>query len=109
MQEPGPGLDITEQLQVVDWLKAELVAATGSVLRAGLTRDPVRVLDALAGLQITLYALARRWGVPLPRLDQEVARRLEAEASSGHYLEDRFGDLSAIRQHLERRARHPED
>ncbi|HEY8394125.1 MAG TPA: MazG-like family protein [Thermaerobacter sp.] len=104
MHEQGSGLDITEQLQVVDWLKAELVSAAGAVLRASLARDPGRVLEALAALQITLYALARRWGVPLARLEQEVTRRLEREARSGHYLESRFGDLTAIRQHLERRA-----
>lgn len=104
MHEEGPALDITEQLQVVDWLKAELVTAAGAVLRASLARDPARVTEALAALQITLYTLARRWGVPLARLEQEVVRRLEREALAGHYLESRFGDLTAIRQHLEGRA-----
>lgn len=105
MDDPVPGLDITESLQVLDWLKAELVAGTGAVLRAGVTRDPARLVDALAALQITVYALARRWGIPPERLEAEVVRRLTTEALGGHYLEERFGDLSAIRQHLERRAR----
>jgi len=104
VHEEGPGLDITEQVQVVDWLKAELVTAAGAVLRASLARDPARVVEALAALQITLLALARRWGVPLNRLEHEVALRLEREARSGHYLESRFGDLTAIRQYLARRA-----
>ncbi|QBS37078.1 MULTISPECIES: MazG-like family protein [Thermaerobacter] len=105
MDDPVPGLDITESLQVLDWLKAELVSGAGAVLRAGLQRDPARLLEALAALQITVYALARRSGIPVERLEAEVVRRLAAEALSGHYLEERFGDLSAIRQHLERRTR----
>lgn len=105
MDDPVPGLDITESLQVLDWLKAELVSAAGAVLRAGVARDPGRLLETLAALQITVYALARRWGISLERLDAEVARRLAAEALGGHYLEDRFGDLTAIRQHLERHGR----
>lgn len=101
------GLDITEQLQVVDWLKAELVASVASVLRAALSRDSGRMLEALAGVQITLYALARRWGVSLTMLEQEVLRRIDQETVAGHYLESRFGDLTQIRQHLQRRSQRP--
>ena len=81
-----------------------LTEARALVERAGAMVDGRSRAEALAALQITLYALARRWGVPLARLEQEVTRRLEREARSGHYLESRFGDLTAIRQHLERRA-----
>ena len=97
------GLDITQQLQLVDWLKAELVASVASVLRTAVARDSARMVEALANVQIILYCLARRWGVSLIRLEQEVLRRIDQEAVAGHYLENRFGDLTEIRQHLQRR------
>ncbi len=79
MDDPVPGLDITESLQVLDWLKAELVAAAGAVLRAGVAREPARLLETLAALQITVYpwpaAGASHWSAWTPRRPAAWPRR----------------------------------
>lgn len=90
-QEPG----IARNVRVVEWLKADLVASTAGVFRAMARGSEDKLVDALAGVVITCYVLARRLGIGFSLLDLRVEAKLRQNIEEGHEVERWYGDLSS--------------
>jgi len=91
---------IAKNIRVVEWLKADLVTSL-SVLYKGMLRGSEEYLqDALAGLIITCYVLARRLGFSFSKLELKMETRLRQGIQEDHELERWYGDLSALLGHL---------
>lgn len=94
--------DVVRAARSLEWLKAELLVGTASLYRS-LSRggkDEDELLDHLADMLLHTYLLSRRLGIGLPRLDMRVTRKLSINVATGHQLEEWFGDLSAVSEHL---------
>lgn len=99
--------DIARAARSVEWLKAELLMGMASLYQS-LSRggkDEEEFLDNLADALLHTYLLSRRLGISLPRLDMRVTRKLAINIAAGHQLEEWFGDLSALSDHLSDRVR----
>ena len=93
-------VDIARQVRAIDWLKAEMVAADGQLLRAMVQGDDEQIIDGLADSIITHYLIARRLGIHFARLDARIQMILRSNATKQHELEQWFGDLSALAAYL---------
>jgi hypothetical protein len=94
------GRPFARQVKIIEWLKAELAASVGAVLRALVAGTEDAIVAALASLVLTAYVLGRRVGVSFVRLDMRVARAAEELIASGHEIERSYGDLSELVAHL---------
>jgi hypothetical protein len=101
---PSPGaVDVGRNARAVEFLKAELVASAGAVLRGLVRGREEETLDGLAQTLAAAYLLARRLGIPFARLDLRLEGFLRANAEQGHQLERWYGDVTALLAHLEQR------
>jgi hypothetical protein len=91
----GQETGIARNLRVVEWLKADLVASTAAVFRAMAGGSDDKLVDALAGVVITCYVLARRLGIGFSVLDLRVEAKLRQNIDDGHEVERWYGDLSS--------------
>lgn len=99
---PGTGqeIDIARNVRAIEWLEAELVHETGSLLHALVKNNEEGAVDSLAAVVISTYLLSRRLGYGFPRLDSKVRARLQASLEQEHELEQWYGDISEYLQHL---------
>lgn len=96
----SPGEErLVKGLKAVEWLKAELAAGVGGVLKALYKGSEDLIADALAHVVLTSYLLARRVGVGFSRLDLRVDEQLRHHVGEGHELESWYGDLSALQRY----------
>lgn len=93
--------DIARNIRLLEWLQAELVGAVAGVLKAAVKGGQEAVLDALAGVIMTTYLLARRLGLSYTRVDLRLVEKLRASLAEGHEVEQWYGDLSALLRYLE--------
>jgi len=70
-------------------------------LKATVKGGQEAVLDALAGVIMTTYLLARRLGLSYTRVDLRLVEKLRASLVEGHEVEQWYGDLSALLRYLE--------
>lgn len=97
-------LDVVRSARALEWLKAELAAATAYSFRGMARGDAEATLDALSDVLLHSYLIARRLGINLKRLDMRAAHKLAVNIGARHQLEEWYGDLSAVARHLESRA-----
>jgi len=99
MPGTGQGVDIARNVRAIEWLEAELVHETGSLLRALVKNNEEVALDSLAAVAISTYLLARRLGYGFARLDGKIRARLQSSLAQDHELEQWYGDISELLQH----------
>ncbi|MGE5598335.1 MAG: MazG-like family protein [Bacteroidota bacterium] len=98
---PGTGeVDIARNVRAIEWLKAELVHETGSLLRALVKNNEEAALDGLAAVVISAYLLSRRLGYGFARLDAKIRARLQSGLEQDHEFEQWYGDISEYLQHV---------
>ncbi len=99
MPGTGPEIDIARNVRAIEWLEAELVHETGSLLHALVKNNEDAALDSMATVVISTYLLARRLGYGFARLDNKISSRLQANLEQDHELEQWYGDISELLQH----------
>jgi hypothetical protein len=98
-------LDITKNLKMVEWLKAELVQSVGALFKSLLNASAEATADKLAAIIILIYLLGCRVGVSFAALDRAVKLKLEQSLAAAQ-LEDRwYQDMTALNDHLRHRTR----
>lgn len=98
-------IDIARNIRTIEWLKTELLAGISGLFRALLRGSEEAIIDGLAGLLITCYALSRRLGTSFGKLDARVEAKVRANIGEGHEIEKWYGDLSALLRYVEERKR----
>ncbi len=96
---------ITKNVKVIEWLKADILAAVTALYKAFVQGSEDVMLDSLAGLIITAYLLGRRLGFGFSRLDLKVEAKLKQGVDTGHEMEEWFGDLSSLLRYRTERKR----
>lgn len=91
-KKPG----IANNIKVIEWLKADLMASTSSLFKAMLRGSEERLLDALASMVLTCYILGRRLGISFSRLDLRIEAKLRQGIDDGHEVEKWYNDLSSL-------------
>lgn len=97
---------ITRNVRLIEWLKADLVQSVGLLLKAMARGREEALTDALAGVVITVYVLARRLGFTFSRLDATIEAKLRQNIDHEHEVEKEYRDLSALLHHLKERRGH---
>ncbi|NMA55592.1 MAG: hypothetical protein GX952_06675 [Firmicutes bacterium] len=103
MKPRGTELDITKSLRAIEWLKTELLGAVTLVFRA-LTknRDDI-IADALAQVILIVYLLGGRLGIGFETLANKLSHMVQQSIADGHELEVWYGDLTALKEYLNKR------
>lgn len=97
---------ITRNLRVVEWLKGDLLQSVAALFKAMARGREEALIEALAGVVITVYVLARRLGFTFSRLEAAVESKLRQHIDQDHELEKWYRDLSALLQHLVEKKKH---
>ena len=95
-----PEAEITKNIKVVEWLKADLINSTAALYKGMLRSNEDRWLDALAGIIITCYVLSGRLGAGFSRLDVKIEAKLRQGIEEEHEMEIWYKDLSGLLGHL---------
>lgn len=103
MSHPGRGMQIAKNLKVIDWLKTEILDQIANLFKGLHHANQHLILDSLASLVVVSYVLARRVGISFRELDQAVVSKLREHIREGHQLENWYGDLSSLEQHMNKR------
>ncbi|NLO88751.1 MAG: hypothetical protein GX088_00220 [Clostridia bacterium] len=98
-------IDVAKSIRMIEWLKAELVSSTGSVLKSFIKGSEELIMDCLASVIMTAYLLGKRSGIPFRRIDQRLKEKIAAGIKSGHEIEQWYGDLSSLQRYMEERKR----
>ena len=98
-------LEITKNLKMVEWLKAELVQSVGALFKSLLNVSAEASADALAAVIILAYLLGSRVGVPFAALDREVKQKLGHSLTAAHQGDSWHQDMTALSEHLSHRTR----
>ena len=96
---------ITKNVKIIEWLKADILAAVTAFYKGMVQGSEDVMLDSLAGLVITAYLLGRRLGFGFSRLDLKVEAKLKQGVDTGHEMEEWFGDLSSLLRYRTERKR----
>lgn len=94
-------IDTAANIQVVDWLKAELLDAMASLFKSLLKTSSEFTADALATIIITCYLLARRVGIHFQTIDMIVNNKLNNSINEAHGIEQCYGDLTRLQEYLQ--------
>jgi len=94
-------MDITANLKVIEWLKADLVETVGTLFKSMLKAGNDATVDALATLIIIAYVLARRVGISYQIIEMRVKHKLNSSINDGIEIEQEHGDLTHLRKYLE--------
>ncbi|MGI6575066.1 MAG: MazG-like family protein [bacterium] len=100
MPSNGSEIDIARNLRIIQWLKAELLENISTLFKAMLRGSEEYMLEALAGLIITIYVLARRLGLSFARLEKKVVNLIQMSISEDHEVEKWYSDLSVLLEHF---------
>ncbi|WP_442604558.1 MazG-like family protein [Paenibacillus sp. KN14-4R] len=96
-------VDLAKRVKVIEWLKTEIVDQVAHLLRAIWEGSQNKMIDALASLISSGYILGRRLGIPLRSLDEAIMEKMKKHRADGHQLEDWYGDISALEEHISKR------
>jgi len=95
--------NIAKNVKIIEWLKTEILDSVAGLFK-GLQKGSEQVfVDFLANIVVLTYILGRRLGLSFRELDQEVLHKIAQNKETGHQLEEWFGDLSALQQHIDKR------
>lgn len=95
--------DVVTRTRTIEWLKTEVLDQMSRLFKALWEGSTSRVVDSLAGIIASSYILGRRLGIPYRDLDQAIADKLARMKQEGHQLEDHYGDLTELSEHIRKR------
>ena len=93
--------DITTNLKIVEWLKADLVDTLGVLLKSLLKAGNDATTDALATLIIIAYILGRRVGISFQVIEMRIKLKLNSSINDTHEIEQWYDDLTHLQKYLE--------
>ncbi len=93
-------IDITQNLRVIEWLKADLVDTTGALFKSLLKKGDEMTGDALAAIIIICYLLGKRVGISFTTVDTCIKKKLNTSVESAAELEQWNSDLAELQQYL---------
>lgn len=96
---------IAQNLQMLEWLKAELVESVGKLLKAIVGGSEKVILDALSAILITVYLLAKRLGISFTSLEASCQQKINEQIKEGHEAETWYGDLEELLEHMKPKKR----
>lgn len=92
--------DIAKNIKIIDWLKAEMIGSVSNLFKAMLKGTEDLVVDALAGVILTAYLLAKRLGISFSRVDLKIESKLRQNIDDGHEVETWFGDITSLLMYM---------
>lgn len=98
-------LDITKNLKMVEWLKAELIQSVGTLFKSLLKASAETTADALAGVMILVYLLGSRVGVSFSDLDREVKHKLSQSLGAAPQGDGWHQDMNTLSEHWRHKMR----
>lgn len=96
VKNQGQKVDITKGIRVIEWLKTELVTTVAALFKAILKNSQEAIEDALAGIIILTYVMARRLGAGFAQIDLRIESKIRQGIQENHEVEDWYGDLTAL-------------
>lgn len=96
-------MDIAKNIRMIEWLKTELLDNVSGLFRGFLKGNESVLLDYLSNIIVFVYVLARRCGIDFHELDRSVQRKIDRNIELGHEVEEWYGDLSGLRDHMNRK------
>ncbi|MVP00743.1 MULTISPECIES: MazG-like family protein [Paenibacillus] len=96
-------VDLAKRVKVIEWLKTEVVDQVAHLLKGIWEGKQAKIIDSLASLISCVYILGRRLGVSFRSLDEAIMDKMKKHREEGHQLEDWYGDISALEDHLRKR------
>ncbi|MDD2585078.1 MAG: MazG-like family protein [Syntrophomonadaceae bacterium] len=98
-------LDITRNLKVVEWLKAELVDSVGVLFKAFLKTGNEAKSDALATIIIIAYLIGHKTGLSFSHIDKKILNKLDTSIDASCEEEQWYADLADLLNYLEHKKR----
>ncbi len=95
--------DITKNIRVIEWLKCQilnLVAEIFNMLASGAQASQEALARCLGKIIINSYLLGKRLGIHYALIDQAIEDQLRLEIIEDNDIEQSYGDLSELQQHL---------
>jgi len=96
-------MDLAKRVKVIEWLKTEIIDQSARLLKGIWEGSQAKTVDALASLISSGYILGRRLGVSYRSLDEAIMDKMKQHKAEGHQLEDWYGDISALDEHISKR------
>lgn len=96
----GDSNNIAKNIRFLEWLKGELVEAVGKLFKAMMEGSEKLIVDALTGILITVYLLAKRVGIDFDDLDAATIKKIDEQIDKDHEAENWYGDLSALKTYF---------
>lgn len=97
--------DISRNLKIIDFLKCEVlntVALLFETMVRGVRNSQEVVLECIVNLLLVTYTLGRRLGFDYSTIDNSLEEKLKISILEEHHLEQWYGDLSDLKEHLNR-------
>ncbi len=102
---PGDNEKIAKNLQMLEWLKGELVESVGKLFKAMVNGSEKLILDALSAILITVYLFARRLGIDFNSLESSCQQKIVEQIKQGHEAEIWHGDLHELLEYMKSKKR----
>ena len=96
------GFKHCRNIRVLEWLKSELLEAVSQLFKSFINNQEELLLLSLA-VKLAVYLLGKRAGINFARVDEQLEIMVQQQLSAGHEVEEWYGDLSLLKQHLDSR------
>lgn len=91
--------DITKNIRIIEWIKAELIGSISLVFKAMIKGSEEKIIDALSSIVIMAYILGKRLGINFSQLDVNIESKLKQGIEAEHEVEKWYGDFSSLLNH----------
>ncbi|MFT9496518.1 MazG-like family protein [Anaerosolibacter sp.] len=98
-------IDVTKNIKTIEWLKSELLTTIASLfelLVRGVKGTQDALIDVLANIILVTYILGKRLGINFATIDMRIEDKIRLGILEQHKVEDWYGDLSSLKQYLDR-------
>jgi hypothetical protein len=102
MRESQYEMNIAKNIKSIEWVKTELLDSVAGLFRGFVKGSDSVMVDYLANVVVSSYVLARRLGIEYHELDRQVAEAVRRGKQSGHQVEQWYGDLSLLEEHIQK-------
>lgn len=96
-------MDIAKNIRMIEWFKTELLDNVAGLFRGFIKGNESVLLDSLSNIVVFTYILARRCGISFHELERSVQGKVEKSLELGHQVEEWYGDLSDLNDHMKRK------
>jgi hypothetical protein len=96
-------VDIGRNIKMIEFLKCELlntVALLFETLLKSTKESQEMLLECLANIILTTYALGKRLGFDYKIIDKKVQEKAKLHIIEEHHLEKWYSELSSLNQYL---------